>query len=230
MAKAVQTLVENDIPLQDALSRGYGNYSAIARLLKPKVEEYLEKIVTLEGLITAVKRAKAIYKPRLDQLEIVAGSVINLRTDVAKISIERTRRNLETTRKALAKYSESFLQVLEGATTLTLIVDQKIFSKIRSSFQSEDILDEKQSLTAIIVQSPRRIVNTPGCIVAFYNPISKSQINIEETVSCFTETIIVLRMEDAGRAFTILTDQITNAREILDKKKQAHNRVNWKYI
>jgi len=215
LSKTVQFLIENDLPIQDALERGYGNFSAIARLLKPKVEEILGREVTLGGLITSVKRARTIYTSRSGYLKIIAESVINLRTDVAKISLEKTRRNLEKARLISADYPEAFFQVLEGATTLTLITDQRIFNEVRSVFREEETLEEKQNLAAIIVQSPRGIVDTPGCIAAFYNPISRGQINIEETVSCFTETIIVLRMEDAARAFSLLTDLITNARKTL---------------
>jgi len=213
LSKAVQILIENDLSLQDALERDYGNFSAIARLLKPKVEEIVGRKVKLEGLITSVKRAKPRYKPRLDYLKIVAESIINLRTDVAKISLEKTKRTLGAARRTLLGYPEGFLQILEGATTLTLIVDQRIFDEIRSAFKKEDVLDEKQNLAALIVQSPREIVNTPGCIVALYIPISRNRINIEETVSCFTETIIILKMKDVGKAFTLLTDLITNARK-----------------
>lgn len=217
LSKVVRSLIENDLSLQDALDRGYANFSAVARLLKPRVEEILGRKVKLEGLITSVKRAKLSYKPRLDYVKIVAESVINLRTDVAKISLEKTRKTLETARKTLASYPETFLQILEGATTLTLIVDQRISGEVRSAFMKGDVLDEKQNLAALIVQSPREIVDTPSCIVALYIPISRNQINIEETVSCFTETIIILKMEDVGRAFTLLTDLITNARKTLKR-------------
>jgi len=213
LSRTVQSLIRDDSPLQDALRRGYANYSAIARLLKPRVEEALGRKVALEGLITAVKRAKPGFAPSLEYLKIIAGSVINLRTDVAKISMEKTRRNLEKARHISADFPEAFFQVLEGATTLTLVTDQRIFTRIQSVFREVETLEEKENLTAIIVQSPRGIVDTPGCIASFYNSISMAQINIEETISCFTETIIVLRMEDAARAFSLLTDFIANARK-----------------
>jgi len=219
LSQIVQNLIEKDLAIQDALKRGYGNYSAIARLFKPKVEEILGRKVKLEGLITSVKRARISYKPSLDYLKIIAESIINLRTDVAKISLEKTKRTLEAARKTLARYPEAFLQVLEGATTLTLIVDQRIFDEVRSAFRKEDVLDEKQNLAALIVQSPRGIVDTPGCIVALYIPLSRNRINIEETVSCFTETIIILKMEDVGKAFTLLTDLITNARRATERQQ-----------
>jgi len=215
LSRTVQFLVENDPPIQDALERGYGNYSAIARLLRPKVEELQGRKVALEGLITAVKRTSITYVPATEYQKIIAESVINLRTDVAKISVEKTRKNLEKARLVSADFPEAFFQVLEGATTLTLITDQRIFGEVRSVFREEETLDEKENLAAVIVQSPRGIVDTPGCIVAFYNPISRGQISIEETISCFTETIVVLRMDDAARAFSLLTDLIANARSSL---------------
>ena len=221
LSKVVQSLVENDSSVQDALERGYGNFSAIARLLKPQVEEILEKKVSLEGLITAVKRAKTSFSPRLDYVKIIAGSVINLRTDVARVSLEKTRRTLEKARLLSADFPEAFFQVLEGATTLTLIIDQKIFNDVSPAFRNEEKLDEKQNLAAIIVQSPKDIVDTPGCIAALYSPISRRQINIEETISCFTETVIVLRMEDAARAFSLLTELIANTRRTVRTGKEA---------
>jgi hypothetical protein len=214
MSKAVQLLIEHDAPVQDALERGYANYSGIARLLRPKVEELLGKKVTIEGLISAVKRTQTAYVPGKEYQRIVAESVINLRTDIAKISLEKTRRNLEKARLISADYPEAYFQVLEGATTLTLVTDQRIFDAVHAVFEGEDTLEEKQNLAAIIVQSPRDIVNTPGCIVAFYNSISRGQINIEETISCFTETIIILKMEDVAEAFSLLTNLITNARKV----------------
>jgi len=213
ISKIVRSLIENDLPIQDALARRYGNYSAIARILKPRVEEIYGKKVDIAGVITAVKRAKVTYTPKTEYRKIVAESRINLRTDVAKISVEKTRRNLEKARLISADFPEAFFQVLEGASTLTLITDEGIFNEVRSIFRKEEILEEKRNLAALIVQSPHEIVDTPGCIVAFYNPISRAHINIEETVSCFTETVIVLRMEDAAKAFSILSDLIFRMRK-----------------
>jgi hypothetical protein len=214
VSKTIQHLIDNDLSLQDALKRDYANYSAIARILKPKVEETLGRKVKLESLITSVKRAKANYKSREENItRIIAESVIHLRTDVAKVSVEKTKRNLEMVRKTLTNFPGEFLQVLEGVSAITLIFDQKLFDNVYPIFRKEDILDESQNLSAIVVQSPREIINTPGCAIAFYNPVSRSHINIEETMSCFTDTILVLRMEDVGKAFTALTDLIAEARK-----------------
>ncbi len=214
ISRIVQTLIDNDLSLQDALQRDYGNYSAIARMLKPKLKELLREDVKLESIITSVKRAKVDYRPfRGKMTKVVADSVINIRTDVAKVSIDRTKGNLEKVRKSLADFRSEFLQVIEGISIITLIFDQALFDEIYGMFRERDVLDKKQSLATIIIRSPNEIIDTPGCLISFYNAVSRRQINIEETMSCSTDTLIVLSMEDVTRAFAALTELIAEARK-----------------
>jgi len=222
ISKVVQELIDKDVSLQCALEKGYGNYSAIARMLKPMVEEVLSRKVKLESVITAVKRASITYKAmhNKDVTDVIAESVIHLRTDIAKISAEKTRRNLETIKRMLEEFaSEEYIQIIEGMKTITLIFDQKLIDKISSDFPLENVIEEKNNLIAIIITSPKKIVETPGCIISFYNAISRSHINIEETLSCSTETILVLQLKDVGKALTALTNLISEARRISGKMR-----------
>ena len=213
ISKTVQNLIDEDLSLQDALQRDYGNYSAIARMLMPKVKEAVNHDVNLESVITSVKRAKANYTILQGKItRVVAGSVLNIRTDMAKVSVDKTKRNLEKIRKTLASFSGEFLQVIEGNSVVTLISDLNSFNKISSIFTKNDVIDQKQNLATVIIRSPDEIIDTPGCVQAFYNAVSRRHINIEETMSCYTETIIVLAMEDVSKAFAALTDLITEAR------------------
>jgi len=213
IAKTVQNLIDDDLSLQDALQRDYGNYSAIARMLLPKIKESVNSEVNLESVITSVKRAKTNYTILQGKItRVVAGSGLNIRTDMAKVSVEKTKENMEKIRKTLATFSGDFLQVIEGNTVVTLISDLNSFNKISSIFTKKDVIDQKQNLSTVIIRSPDEITSTPGCVQAFYNAVSRRHINIEETMSCYTETIIVLAMEDVSKAFAALTDIITEAR------------------
>jgi hypothetical protein len=214
ISKIVQSIIDGDPSIQDAIQRGYANYSAIARMIKSNVEEQIEEPVNMQSLITAVKRCNVNYKPPTGNVsKVISESVINLRTDVAKITLEKTRVTMNLVRSVLAEYVTEFFQVLEGMSSITLIIDQKIFRKIKPLFPSKAILDEKKDLAAIIVQSPKEIIATPGCAIAFYNPISRRGVNIEETMSSYTDTIVVLKMEDVGRAFNALNDLISGMRK-----------------
>ena len=213
ISKAVQNLIDEDLSLQDALQRDYANYSAIARILMPKIKETIDTEINMESVITSVKRAKTNYTILEGKItKIVAGSDLNIRTDMAKVSVHKTKETLEKIRKTLATFQGEFLQVIEGNTTITLISDFNSFNELTSIFTSNQVIDQKQSLAIIIIRSPDEITDTSGCVQAFYTALSRRHINIEETMSCYTETIIVLAMENVSKAFAALTDLITKAR------------------
>lgn len=213
VSRIVREIIGDDLSIQDALQRGYGNASAISRILRPRIEEMLGRQVNMQSVITSVKRARAEYGPPSPSiLAVVANSFVNGRTDVAKLSVEKSKRALETVRRLLANYQEEFLQVSESISAVTLIFDQRLFGEVQALFKKEDVLERELNLAAIIVQSPREIIKTPGCAIAFYNQVSRRRINIEDTISCYTDTILVVKMEDVGKAFTALAELIAQAR------------------
>jgi hypothetical protein len=219
IAEVVQKMISDDLPLQDALRKGYGNHSAIARLLLPKVKGALKREVKLVSVITAVKRASVRYGPHQGEtLRVVANSVINLRTDIAKLSVEKTRRNLQKVREVVSDYSHDYFNVVEGISAITLIFDQNLFDEILSHFSPSEVLDKNQKLAAVILISPKDLVSTPGCLLNFVSAISRKGINIEETLSCFTDTILLLGMEDVSKGFAALTDLVAEARKEISEK------------
>ena len=105
-----------------------------------------------------------------------------------------------------------FFQIIEGTSAFTIIFDQTLFKHVYKILRKEDILDEKQNLASITINSPKEIIDTPGCALAFYYAISRRRLNIEENMSCFTDTIIILPMKEVGEAFIALTNLISEAR------------------
>jgi hypothetical protein len=222
ISKVVKDVIDNDLSLQDALGRKYGNYTAIARLIKPKVERDIGRKVNFESLVTSVKRVK----PRLQLAQggiegVLSRSVVNVRTDVAKLNLEKSKRSLEAARAVMATYQEEFLQISESNSAITLIFDQKLLEEIQNKFGDDDVLDEQSDLAAIIVHSPKEIVRTPGVVLAIYTKIAENHVNIEDTVSCFTDTIVVIRMDEVARTFSTLTDLISECRAKVKKRQRG---------
>jgi hypothetical protein len=220
ITKVVKGVIENDLSLQDALSRKYGNYTAIARLIKPKVEKDLGHKVNFESIVTSVKRIKPRFQSSEGGIErVLARSVVNVRTDVAKLNLDKSKRALESARNVMASYQEEFLQVSESNSAITMIFDQKLLEEIHKKFNDDDVLDEQSDLAAIIVHSPTEIVRTPGVVLSIYTKIAENHVNIEDTVSCFTDTIVVIRMDEVARTFSSLTELISECR-LKSKKRQ----------
>lgn len=226
--KSISTLVtemiDEDLSIQDAMQRRYANITAISRLLKPRLEETLGKKVKIQAVITAAKRVKPRYAVNSEEiLKVVSESLVTVRTDVAKLVVERTKRAVQMVARALAEYEEEFIHIAGGPTALTIILDRKVADEVRGLFRGDEIVDDRRNLAAITVQSPKEIVETPGCAITFYNQVSRRHINIEDTSSCHTDTIIVVGMDEAGRAFTALSDIISSTRRIRGKESIKKN-------
>lgn len=218
LTRVVQSILEGDPSILNALERGYANISAVARLIRPRVEEKLGRRVKLSGVITAIRRVRERHKSSTEHLRVIAESSVTIRTNLAKISLEKTRRNLERARLLSTEYPETFFEVIEGMETLTVIMDQRLLDDVKSKFRSEDIIDVKDNLSAIVIHSPREIIDTPGCVAEFYGVVARRGINMEETISCCTETIILLKTSDSGSAYSAIAGLIEEARRALQAR------------
>jgi len=212
ITRSVKAIVDNDLAFQDALQRGYVNYSAMARMIKPSISAILGRDVSIDSIVTALKRIRSSYIiPSKSISSIIAGSKVNVRTDVAKVSIVKSRSTIEKISMPLREYYDSFISVSEGIKSVTMIFDDIILEKMKALF-NEHILEYEDDLAAIIVESPEEIIKTPGCALVFYNQLARRRINIEDTISCYTDTIIVVKMDDVARAFNALTELIVENR------------------
>ena len=129
--------------------------------------------------------------------------------------------NLKKVRETLSNFSHDFLNVVEGISAITLIFDQNLYNEIYSQFNAREVLDKRQKLAAVILRSPKDLVSTPGCLLNFVSAISRKGINIEETLSCFTDTIFILNMNDVSKGFAALTDLVADARKHGTRRRKS---------
>jgi hypothetical protein len=214
ITSAVKEIVSGDLSFQDSLQRKYCNISALARIIKPQVDQLLNRETSIESVITALKRTRIFYEiPEWSITSILANSTLSVKTDVAKLSTTKQGKNLERV-AALTQNAKHFITISESIFSITLIFDNILLEEVKSMFAYYDILETEPDLAAIIIHSPEQIIKTPGCAISFYNQLARLYINIEDTVSCYTDTIVLVRMKDAGKAFNVLTELISNARKL----------------
>lgn len=219
ITEAVREMVSSDLSFQDSLQRDYCNISALARIIKPQIDHMLSKDTSIESIITALKRSRYDYDvPQKPIASILAASTITVNTDVAKISAKKSKKTIEKVAKAMVQNVGNFLSISESIMSITLVFDDLLLQDVKVMFAHEDILEIEDGLAAIIVHSPEDIIKTPGCAIAFYNQLARRHINIEDTVSCYTDTIVLVKMDQVGKAFNALTDLISNSRKMAKKK------------
>ncbi|MEM0117049.1 MAG: hypothetical protein QXX17_07550 [Conexivisphaerales archaeon] len=213
IAPAVRNIIYADVILQDALYRDVANLSSVARSIRPALEERLNRKVNEESIISALKRLRRSGKPLGHAIQsIIAQSSVSVRTDVSKIVLDRSRTALNTVLKVISTYPDALIHLTEGSTAITLIIDEKFVQEILKGLGGIQILEKKNSLALITMHSPPAIIDTPGCILTVYSQLARSGVNIEDTTSSYTDTIIVVGLSDSGRAFESLTELITVCR------------------
>jgi aspartokinase len=221
ITETVREIVSSDLSFQDSLQRDYCNISALGRIIKPQIDHMLSKDTSIESIITALKRSRYDYDVRQKPIaSILAASTITVNTDVAKVSARKSKKTIEKVAKAMIQNVGNFISISESIMSITLVFDDLLLQDIKVMFASDDILEMENGLAAIIVHSPEDIIKTPGCAIAFYNQLARRHINIEDTVSCYTDTIVLVKMEQVGKAFNALTDLISNSRKIPKKKQR----------
>ncbi|HZC88944.1 MAG TPA: ACT domain-containing protein [Nitrososphaera sp.] len=221
ITSAVKEVITNDLSFQDSLQRDYCNISALARLIKSQIDTMLGgRNSSIESIVTALKRSRRDYNVSEKPIaSILARSTISVRTDVAKLSAAKSRKTIEKVAKAMIQNVGNFISVSESIMSITLIFNDVLLDDVKAMFAHDDILEIEDELAAIIVHSPEEIIKTPGCAIAFYNQLARRHINIEDTVSCYTDTIMLVKMEQVGKAFNALTDLISNSRKMPRKKQ-----------
>lgn len=219
ITNAVKEVVNNDLSFQDSLQRDYCNISALARIIKPQIDQMLGKNTSVESIVTALKRSRRDYDvPERPIAAILAGSTVSVKTDVAKLSAAKSKKNIEKIAKSLTQNVDNYISVSESIMSITLIFDDALLDDVKAMFGQHDILEVEDDLAAIIVHSPEEIIKTPGCAIAFYNQLARRHINMEDTVSVYTDTIMLVRMDQVGKAFNALTDLISGSRKLPKKK------------
>jgi aspartokinase len=217
---AVREIINNDASFQDSLQYAYCNISALARIIKPQIDQILARNINIESIVTALKRSRKVYNFQEHSIaSILANSSISVKTDVAKVSANKSKKTIEKVAKALTQNVGNFVSVSESILSITLVFDDILIYDVKRMFTPYDILEIEDDLAAIIVHSPEEIIKTPGCAITLYNQLARRHINIEDTVSCYTDTIVLVKMADVAKAFNALTDLISNSRKFPKERR-----------
>jgi len=122
VARAVKDEVGSDLSIQDAIARDYVNVSALARVLVPRVAARTgrkARDVSEVGVATALKRLMGAYStssPRVSR--VIARSAVSVKTHVSTLSVEKTKRTVQTVSTLLSSYPNDFIQVSESLSSI----------------------------------------------------------------------------------------------------------------
>jgi len=202
--------------LEEALAKGLVNYSAVAEDLKVEIEKELGKKVTSAAVMMALRReAERLSQSFIPKsLTHIQESDITLQSGLMEWTIARSstvQSSIQELHK-LAGGAEAVMSVVTGVHETTLISNRKNKPHIKRAFTRERTISTLDNLAALTVRIPTSAVDTVGVFYTLTKALNWENINIVEIVSTYTELTLIVREDDAARAFTVL-------RKLLKKEK-----------
>ena len=210
---AVEEVVKKKPFLEGALVDGLINLSALARQIKPEVEERIGKTVNDSAVIMALNR----LVPRLELMSAmkIKNVVENMGDIVVRSNLsDFTFLNTSTLYGLQARLLNEvhslknvFCTFSQGIYETTLVVSVPL---VKELFANERIISSNTNLSLITVRLPSENTACPGVYYYLFKELAWDNINIVEVISTANEFTIVVGDHDIHRAFTILMEAKRN--------------------
>ncbi|VVC01549.1 ACT domain protein [uncultured archaeon] len=71
--------------------------------------------------------------------------------------------------------------------------------------RAKAVLKTESTLNLITVHSQEEIEETPGVIAMLLDSLSGEGVNVVEFISCYTDTLLVVKESDTAKAYEVLS-------------------------
>lgn len=206
ITKLAEKYIQEHPSIKDCLKNDLINYSSLSRQIASELNLNLKK--SFDAILIACRRfqrklrKEEIFESKI--LKILKESKIEIKNKVIAIVLEKdiffgTLLNLE---KEIKKTKEIF-RVIESTSVITIITTEDFLGLIKKYFGNKIILENK-NLAEVTIKSPKEIETTPGTYAYLCSLFGENNINIVETLSCFTDTIFLVKDDDVGKVMGLL--------------------------
>jgi aspartokinase len=208
IAQTVQELVSASPLLEEALSDGIINFSALARKLRPKIAERHMTPVREGAIVMALKRmAESGTQKQMNSLRVHEVRNITVRSNLVEFSF-RNSSSLSTVLRKLGQLAEkkddSFVNFAQGVFETTLIVSESLAKEVKQMTEKEILIKRYDGLSSISVRTPDHTADTPGVYYPFFRAFAWENINFIEIISVYSELTFVVEDKDVDRAFVVV--------------------------
>jgi coenzyme F420-reducing hydrogenase beta subunit len=216
LAEKTRIYIDAHPSVKDCVSKGLVNYSSLARAIMKDLDLDNEEAVMIACRRYASKMAVSVDH-EINILNILKDSRLEMRTKTCIVTAKNdwsVLHKMDNLFKDLWN-EDSIMQIVQSASAVTIIADKMLKERIIDTVGRFNILKIRENLVEITVKSPEKIVETSGVIAYLITNLSDAGINIEETVSCHTDTVFIVGESDMINAYSVLTKCIQSAEETL---------------
>ncbi len=213
VAERTRAYIDAHPSVKDCISKDLINYSSLARQIMKDLGIKNEEAVMIACRRYAVKLAKRDHEREI--LKILASSRLEVKTKVCSVTAKNDWTVLQRLEAVFQKLinEKAIMQVIQGAQAITVIADESLKNEVVNAVGRENVLKVRQDLVEITVKSPALITETSGVFAFLASNLAENNVNVVETVSCYTDTIFIVSESDMITGYSILTKVIESAEQ-----------------
>lgn len=224
IGKVTEEIINRSPFLRESLTENLVNVSALARKIKPEVEEILKKDVKEGAIVMAIKRMSPGYYHKIN-LKIkyfmaTLGDFI-VRSDLEDFTFENsptlTLCQAEMM-KNLNDKQDPFYTFCHGVGESTIITSVSVCDQLKTIFQGEKLKSHTPDLASITIKLPTVNTEISGIYYYILKHLAWEGINIVEIVSTSNEFTVVVHSDDIDVAFSVLMQLKKEGKKISGKK------------
>jgi len=199
----VEELVNQSPYLREALSDGLVNLSALARKLRPQIENDLMKPASESAVFIALQRYAATMKPyyQVNPADYLAN--LTLRSELFELTAKNSSSLLGKLTKlatALGDNRAALFIFTQGQYETTIITSKAVEQDLLQALEDESVAGKIPDLTGIALQRTHGQIETTGVLQFPLRILAWEGISVIEIITTLNEIMIIVRDFEVDRA------------------------------
>ncbi|MFB6209094.1 MAG: hypothetical protein ABEJ56_03050, partial [Candidatus Nanohaloarchaea archaeon] len=192
------------------------NYRGLARYLKDSVEEKTgREDVNLDSIVVAIRR----YEDDLqysefhsEQIrEVLRKSEITMKSNIIYYTFPREKKYqdlvLETYDK-IDRLSGDRIYFFQSDAEIGIVVNENNSELIEQKIKRREAKNIEKNLSILVMDSPEEILESHGFLNYLLQQITLKGVGIIEMFATYTETVFLVKEENATTAYSVLRELI----------------------
>lgn len=204
--KCIESIISDNLFLEDALYNDYLNLSSFALYIYPRIKQMTKKEVTIWSIKIALSRISKEQKKIIQYNRIYPNNIF-VKKNISLISLNNSKdsHNIIKDIQSLNIWEDkNYFWVIQWITEIDIIYSQNLKLWIENLINNNKVKLRINNLWIIWIHLDKELLNTIWIIYNLSKKLTFYNINIINILSTYTEIAFIIDEKDLKKAFEIL--------------------------
>lgn len=205
ISESLKEIINKNQFLKFGLSKRLFNLTQLSKFLKPQLEARTKKSIKTSAITMNLSRIQRTFTKIAPKIKSLPAENITIHSHLATLTYFKSKEAMHALNTLASKLQKRnlFMTITEGATEITIILDQEAIKTAKETIKEKHKYEES-NLTAIGIKFTETSINTPGLLNLVTQLLAYQYINIVEITSTYTEFLVYVNEKDTRIAFDTL--------------------------